>query len=70
MKYAIIRSARVLDYKSRRKRSFSKRREERPELVLTLINCCGVYQDTVPSFPVSHANPVQVRGFREQGGSC
>ena len=57
VKYAIIRSARVLDYKSgngRRKRSFSKKSVR--ELVLTLINCCGVYQCTVPSFPVFYAN--------------
>ena len=57
VKYAIIRSARVLDYKSGngwRKRSFSKKSVR--ELVLTLINCCGVYQCTVPSFPVFYAN--------------
>ena len=30
--------------------------EERSELVLTLINCCGVYQYTVSSFPVFNAN--------------
>ena len=27
--------------------------EERPELVLTLINCCGLYQYTVPRFPAN-----------------
>ena len=27
--------------------------EERPELVLALINCCGVYQYTIPNFPAN-----------------
>ena len=27
--------------------------EECPELVLALINCCGIYQYTVPNFPAN-----------------